>query len=112
MNKINTLLNKYFIYAIWSFLFVSVLVNFRSCGVVKENAKVKNQVILLQNEVDSLKNNIYTKEELDVRMEILGYEISKRMLYDNNLVIRTQIRPDDKMNEYDKKIKELMDKLK
>ena len=116
MNKVSTLLNKYFIYAIWAFLFVSLIVNFRSCGVVKENKKVKDEVIILQNEVDSLENtittNIYTKEELDVRMEILGYEISKRMLYDQNAIVRTTVRPDDRMNEYDQKIKELVEKLK
>lgn len=116
MNKVSTLLNKHFIYAIWAFLLVSISINFRSCGVVKENKKVKEEVIVLQNEVDSLENtistNIYTKEELDTRMEILGYEISKRMLYDNNLIIRTKTRPDDMMNEYDIKIKELHEKLK
>ena len=112
MTKINTLLNKYFIYAIWAFLFVSLLVNFRSCGVVKENSKMRKEVVLLQNEVDSLTNNIYTKEELDTRMEILGYEISKRMLYDQNAIIRTTVRPDDRMNEYDQKIKALVGKLK
>ena len=116
MNKVNTLLNKYFIYAIWAFLLISVSVNFRSCGVVKENRKVKNEIVQLQSEVDSLETtintNIYDKEELDIRMEILGYEISKRMLYDQNAIVRTTVRPDDRMNEYDLKIKELLEKLK
>lgn len=116
MNKVNTLLNKYFIYAIWAFLLVSLTVNFRSCGVVKENRKVKEEIVILQSEVDSLESsidkNIYDKEELNIRLEILGYEISKRMLYDNNLIIRKKTRPDDQMHKYDIKIKELTDKLK
>jgi len=116
MNKVNTLLNKYFIYAIWAFLLVSLTVNFRSCGVVKENRKVKEEIVILQSEVDSLESsidkNIYDKEELNIRLEILGYEISKRMLYDQNAIIRTTVRPDDRMNEYDQKIKELVEKLK
>ena len=116
MNKVNTLLNKYFIYAIWAFLLVSLTVNFRSCGVVKENRKVKEEIVILQSEVDSLESsidkNIYDKEELNIRLEILGYEISKRMLYDQNAIVRTTVRPDDRMNEYDQKIKELVEKLK
>jgi hypothetical protein len=44
-------------------------------------------------------------------MEIEGYEISKRMLYDQNAIVRTTVRPDDRMNEYDKKIKELQEKI-
>lgn len=112
MNKVNTLLNKYFIYAIWAFLFMSLVVNMRSCGVVKESRKAREEIVTLQVEIDSLKSNVYTKDELDVRMEILGYEISKRMLYDQNAIVRTAVRPDDRMNEYDKKIKELREQLK
>jgi len=44
-------------------------------------------------------------------MEIEGYEISKRMLFDNNTVVRTTRRPDDILIEYDNKIKELRKKI-
>ena len=59
-----------------------------------------------------LNSHIYTKDELDTRISIEGYEISKRMLYDQNTIVRTTVRPDDRMNEYDGKIKELREKLK
>lgn len=115
MKKVSELLNKYFIYAIWAFLFVSLIVNFRSCGVNKENRKLREEINVQSQEIDSLENrintDIYSKEELDLRMEILGYEVSKRMLYDNNAIVRTTVRPDDRMNEYDQKIKELRDQL-
>jgi hypothetical protein len=58
------------------------------------------------------KHGLYDKGELDVRMSIEGYEVSKRMLYDQNAIVRTVQRPDDRMNEYDAKIKQLREKLK
>ena len=107
MNKVSELLNKHFIYALWVFCALSLIVNIRSCGVQKEVRKVKQESIVLSNALDSLNDNTYSKEELDIRMEIEGYEISKRMLYDQNAIVRTTVRPDDRMNEYDQKIEEL-----
>jgi len=112
MNKISELLNKHFIYALWAFCFLSLIVNIRSCGVQKDGTQMRKEIIELQHDIDSLNRMTYSKEELDIRMEIEGYEISKRMLYDNNSVIRTKIRPDDKMNEYDQKIEGLRKQLK
>ena len=66
----------------------------------------------LDSTMSSFKSQIYTKRELDIRMEIQGIRTSKRMLYDNNLIIRKPIRPDDKMNEYDVKLDSLENKLK
>ena len=40
-------------------------------------------------------------------IEIGGLKTSKRTLYDWNAVIRTTVRPDDRMNEYDQEIKKL-----
>ena len=53
-----------------------------------------------------------TAEEVNILLEIKGLETSKRMLYDQNAIVRTTIRPDDRMNEYDQKIKALREKLK
>ena len=111
MNKVSDLLNKYFIYALWAFLFVSLIVNFRSCGINKESRKIRQAVEVVAAEVDTLNAQVYSKKELDIRIAIEGYEISKRMLYDNNTVIRTTRRPDDILIQYDKKIKELREQL-
>jgi len=48
---------------------------------------------------------------MDTKLEIHGLETSKRMLYDNNVIVRTSVRPDDRMNEYDQQIKALEKKL-
>lgn len=110
--KIDIFVNKYVTYALYAFLLVSLAVNFRSCGVSSNVNKLKREVKSLSVEVDSLRGNIYTKEELDTRIAIEGYEISKRMLYDQNAIVRTVMRPDDRMAEYDQKIKDLHAKLK
>jgi uncharacterized protein YdcH (DUF465 family) len=63
--------------------------------------------------VDKLNKEIQqvaTKAEIDSAMQIEGLRTSKRMLYDNNAIIRTTVRPDDRMNEYDAEIKKLQGK--
>ena len=54
-----------------------------------------------------LYQNIPTKKYIDNSFAIEGYRISKRILYDNNLIVRTKERPDDRMNEYDNEIEKL-----
>ena len=112
MNKIEELSNKYVVYVLYLMLFFFIIGNIRSCNTNKEVVKLRKEVSLLNNEIDSLSSKIYTKNELNIRMNIEGYEISKRMLYDQNAIVRTVIRPDDRMIEYDAKIKELREKIK
>lgn len=59
------------------------------------------RVTLLTKSNDSLGKRI-AKE-----VQIEGLRSSKRTLYDWNAVVRSAVRPDDRMNEYDKEIKVL-----
>lgn len=115
-SKVNVFLHKSVAYAIWAVLAISLIFTYRGCSAAKENVRLRREFVDLKNSVDSLQKNIndqvYNKVELDIRMEILGFEISKRMLYDQNAIVRTTVRPDDKMNEYDQKIRELRKKLR
>lgn len=104
-------LNKFVVIAIYVLLIVTCINGCNSCSSQKENMKLRKEVDSLSTQVKDLTNQTYTKKELDTRMEIGGYEISKRMLYDQNAIVRTTVRPDDRMNEYDQKIKELQEKL-
>jgi len=110
--KIDELANRYVVYTLYLLLLFSFVATIRSCGTNKEVSKLKKEVSILNTRIQSLDSNIYTKEEINIRMSIEGYEISKRMLYDQNSIIRTIIRPDDRMNEYDQKIRELREKIK
>lgn len=89
-------------------LVVAILIFFNTCGVKKSVKKtvVKDTKYLVEN-VDSLKTITVTQDELELMLEIISYDISYRMLYDNNLVIRTKERPDDIMNRYVEKKSDL-----
>ena len=104
-------LNKYAVYAIYALLITTLINGCNGCSSQKENVRLRKEVDSLNVTVKELKESTYDKKELDVRMSIEGYEISKRMLYDQNAIVRTTIRPDDRMNSYDGKIKELQEKL-
>jgi len=104
-------LNKYVTIVLYALMVMTAVNSCHSCSTQKENSKLRKEVDSLSITVKALNNSIYNKEELDVRMSIEGYEISKRMLYDQNAIVRTTVRPDDRMNEYDKKIKELQEKI-
>ena len=112
MEKLNQILTKYVVYAMYAMLVLALVGNIRSCNTNKEVSKLRKDVDSLATNVNMLNSHIYTKDELDTRISIEGYEISKRMLYDQNTIVRTTVRPDDRMNEYDGKIKELREKLK
>lgn len=111
MKTIVEKLNKFVMFAIYLLLVVTMINGCNGCSSQKENVKLRKEVDSLNITVQNLKDNSYTKKELDIRMEIEGYNISKRMLYDQNAVIRTTRRPDDILIEYDTKIKELRGKL-
>lgn len=108
----NNFLNKFMVYAVWAMLLMTMVNGCNSCSTSKELNKVRKELDTLEANYDNFKNSIYTKEQMDIKMSIEGYEVSKRMLYDQNAIVRTVARPDDRMNEYDQKIKELREKLK
>ena len=102
MEKINKILGKY---GIIMLLVFSVLTFFNTCG-TKSAIKTTNKRIDAVEQRDSLNIEIQAIED-----EIISLETSKRILFDWNTVVRTTERPDDIMNQYDNKIKELRKKL-
>jgi sensor domain CHASE-containing protein len=116
MRKIELKLSKNLLYPIYVIAVLGIFSFFRGCSTASENKKLRKEITELKSEVHSLDStlnvNFYTKQELDKRMEIEGLKTSKRTLYDWNAVIRTTVRPDDRMNEYDKQIKALQNEIK
>ncbi len=104
-------LNKYVVIAIYALLLVTLINSCNGCRSSKDNVRLKKEVDSLNTTVKEMSVRIYDKKELDARISIEGYEISKRMLVDNNSIVRTTRRPDDVLVEYDKKIAELREKL-
>jgi hypothetical protein len=74
-------------------IFVQQCNNSSKIGKVEKQAKVMNQRI----------DSVYTSD-LKKMIEVEGLRASKRTLYDWNAVIRTTVRPDDRMNQYDEEI--------
>lgn len=102
--KILEKIENWVIYAIYGVFILTLLNTCNSCG-------TKREITRLKKEVDSLRYSTYSKKELDLKMEINGLKTSKRTLYDWNSIVRTVVRPDDRMNEYDKEILKLEKEL-
>lgn len=114
-NKLFGFLNNNLVIMLWVIAILGVFSFFRSCNTSKEIRKIHTEIEQYQSEIDSLTatldNMYYDKNELDIRLQIHGLEASKRTLYDWNAVVRTVIRPDDKMKEYDEQIQTLRSQL-
>jgi len=96
----NTKLEKLFV-LFTIVLLLLVLMN--TCSI----SGLKTEIKKLKVSNDSLKLKIEPYTNIKKDMQIEGLRVSKRILYDHNSIIRTIIRPDDRMNEYDKEIEEL-----
>lgn len=77
-------------------LFFALVATYQTCSTSKKVSSLKSKV-----------DQLPSREELKREIQIEGLKTSKRMLYDNNAIIRTTVRPDDRMNEYDQEIKKL-----
>jgi hypothetical protein len=74
----------------------------QQCNNSSKIAKVEKQEKIMNQRIDS----VYTSD-LKKMIEIEGLKASKRTLYDWNAVIRTTVRPDDRMNQYDSEIEKI-----
>ena len=54
-------------------LVISLLSLFKSCGDARELSKIRK-------EVEAIKDSTYTKDELNVELQIMGLESEKRMI--------------------------------
>jgi hypothetical protein len=84
-------------------LLMTTLSTCNSCSTSKKINRLKNEVDSLQVVVSKRP----TTEDVQLLTKIEGLRSSKRTLYDWNAVVRTAVRPDDRMNEYDQEIKSL-----
>lgn len=115
MEKINIILEKNIMYVFYALALVGILGWFRGCSTASNLDKMTKEIKALTikvNSNDSLLQNIDNKEDIDLKLEINGLETSKRLLYDENSIVRTKIRPDDRMNDYDEKINKLKSELR
>jgi hypothetical protein len=102
-------LNKYVIYGFYLMFFLTTLNTCNSCQQNKDNQRMRKSLDTLDVRIN---NHVYTKEQLDIKMEIEGLKASRRTLYDWNSVVRTVNRPDDLLNKYSEDINQLEKRIK
>lgn len=107
MNTIRDFLNKWGLIMLVIF---TVLTFFNTCG-------VKTKLDSLNKKVQTLEKSINYNDSINIEInsierEISNIEVAREVLYTNNAIVRTVQRPDDVMNAYNKKIKDLQEKLK
>jgi hypothetical protein len=79
-----------------------VIIFVQQCSTSSRVSKIEKQAKVMNTRIDS----VYTSD-LKKMIEIEGLKASKRTLYDWNAVVRTAIRPDDRMNQYDAEIQKI-----
>lgn len=84
-------------------LFLLLIIFFRQCGINRDVDKINKSIKTISARVDSIPNSSEFKKEL----QISRLQLSKSILYDWNSVVRTAVRPDDRMNQYDQEIEKL-----
>jgi DNA replication protein DnaD len=102
MEQINKFVTKYGMIIL---IIISLLNFFNSCG-TKSSIKQTNKRI----------DNVVKRDSINMEIQSIETEIStlktaREVVYTNNAIVRTSVRPDDVMNQYSIKIDELQKKL-
>lgn len=111
MEKIRLFIDKW---GMMLLIVVSMMVFLNTCGTKSQNERNGRRIDVLEKTIGKLDSTLATKiseNEIEILLEITTLETARRVVYDNNKIVRTVARPDDVMNEYDAKTKELRKKL-
>lgn len=110
--KVMNFLSKYAVIAIYLILGLTLLNTCHSCNTQKKTVSLIKKTDSLTTSINQLNGKLYDKDQLNIRLEILGNEMSRNFCRDNNNIARTKERPDDIYVKYDEEIKKLQGKLK
>jgi predicted translin family RNA/ssDNA-binding protein len=115
MEKITSFLNKNGMLILVIIGLITMLGTCSSCGGKGEAERANRRLDKIEKTLEKMDTTIDEKvsnEKLSILLEINALEISREVVYSNNAVVRTTARPDDLINQYNNKIKELQNKLK
>ena len=104
MRKLLVWLREYGIILLVFFLMINAMQNCSQSRIIDRNTKLVNANVL---KIDSINKALaigkyaVPKDEMVLLLEIQRLQTAKLVLYDWNTVVRTVVRPDDRMNEYD-----------
>jgi len=112
MKKLLDFTNKYGFFIL---IFLGIVIVFNTCGskgvVVTQSRRIDKAEKTLKS-LDSTLSTKISSEKMSVLLQINALEIAREVVYTNNAIVRTAIRPDDAINDYNNQIKELQEKLK
>lgn len=118
-NKLEFNMNRFGLYAIYTILALTCINSCNSCQNTMSVSENTEKIESLDSTLNKTNETVVDKPTIEkvekaiiLQMEIEGLRTSKRTLYDENAIIRTTIRPDDKMNEYDELIAKKEEELK
>jgi len=111
MNKILNFFNKFGLLITTLLVFI-IFIN--TCGVkgnIEKNGRRSDKMEKSLSNIDSIVSTKVSEDRLKIMLEINGLEVAREVVYTNNSIVRTTQRPDDVINSYNQKIKELQNKL-
>ncbi len=106
MNAITGFLNKW---GLTILVVMSLSIFMNTCGTKSKIEKLDKKVQSMELTINE--NDSINREISSIEREISNLEIAREVVYTNNTIVRTEKRPDDVMNDYSTKIKELTMKL-
>lgn len=92
---------------------ISISIMFNTCGVKSSNRSLRKEIEGLKAEIHQ--NDSINREINSIEREISILETANEIVYTNNAIVRTVERPDDVMQKYSQRIKDLklkLDKIK
>jgi hypothetical protein len=89
-----------------------IIIEFQVLTLMCSNSTIKRKVFNIENKIET--NNTTTKNYIlkttDSLLNLNRYIILRDMLYDQNAIVRTVMRPDDRINYYNKEIEKIIKK--
>lgn len=83
----------------------------REKDILSQSDSIKIENKKLQNKIDTIQKYFVDTKELELMLEITKFQMSYRVVYDNNTIVRKTTRPDDIMNEYNESINKINKEL-
>lgn len=107
-----------FIETKWKIITITmfVIVSINQCSIKRNINNAYKEIYSTNEYISEIELNSYDSHEacmtyMQIIYRIHMYEFLKLQLDDNNKIVRTVVRPDDKIREYDDEIKKLKEKL-
>lgn len=89
-----------------------IVIEFQVLTLTCSNSIIKRKVFNIENKIETntFATQDYILKTTDSLLNLNRYIILRDMLYDQNAIVRTVMRPDDRINYYNKEIEKIIKK--